>query len=106
MGLERLPSGFFDSNSLILHLGMLAYNMLRIIGQMSLEESDVSQQPLARRKKVTRRRIRTVMQDLMYMAGRLITRGRRWFLSFGQLNPFSKIAERVYNRLKLLSAVG
>jgi hypothetical protein len=106
MGLERLPSGFFDSNSLILHLGMMAYNMLRIIGQVSLEEGDVNQQPLTRRKKVTRRRIRTVMQDLMYMAGRLITRGRRWFLSFGQLNPFSKLSERIYNRLKLLSAVG
>ena len=37
MGLERLPSGHFSSNSLILHLAMLTYNMLRIIGQISLE---------------------------------------------------------------------
>jgi Transposase DDE domain group 1 len=104
MGLERLPSGHFSSNSLILHLAMLTYNMLRIIGQISLEESDPNELPGIRNKKVSRRRIRTVMQDLMYMAGRLVTRGRQWYLSFGQLNPFSKMMERIYHRLSLLPA--
>ena len=106
MGLERLPSGHFSSNSLILHLAMLTYNMLRIIGQISLEESDPSELPGIRRKKVARRRIRTVMQDLMYMAGRLVTRGRKWYISFGQLNPFSELMERIYHRLNLLHATG
>jgi len=104
MDLERLPSGHFASNSLILHLAMLTYNMLRIIGQISLEESDPSELPGIRNKKVFRRRIRTVMQDLMYMAGRLVTRGRQWYLSFGQLNPFCKMMERIYHRLNLLPA--
>lgn len=96
LGLERLPSGKFESNSLILHIGMMAYNMLRIIGQMSLEEGGRNS---FRSKKVKRRRIRTVMQDLMYMAGRLITTGRKWYISFGQLNPFAQIAERIYDRI-------
>jgi hypothetical protein len=104
MGLERLPSGHFFSNSLILHLAMLTYNMLRIIGQISLEESDPNELPGVRKKKVSRRRIRTVMQDLIYMAGRLVTRGRQWYLSFGQLNPFSRMMERIYHRLNLLPA--
>jgi hypothetical protein len=104
MGLERLPSGHFSSNSLILHLAMLTYNMLRIIGQISLEESNPDELPGIRKKKVSRRRIRTVMQDLMYMAGRLVTGGRKWYLSFGQLNPFSKMMERIYHRLSLLPA--
>lgn len=104
MGLERLPSGHFSSNSLILHLAMLTYNMLRIIGQISLEESDPDELLGIRKKKVTRRRIRTVMQDLMYMAGRMVTRSRYWYLSFGQLNPFSRLMERIYLRLNLLSA--
>jgi hypothetical protein len=104
MGLERLPSGYFASNSLILHLAMISYNMLRIIGQISLEESDPSDLPGIRRKKVSRRRIRTVIQDLMYMAGRLVTRGRKWYLSFGQLNPFSHIMDRIYHRLVELEA--
>lgn len=102
LGLERLPSGNFSSNSLILHLGMLTYNMLRIIGQISLEENDPDEVPGIRHKKVFRRRIRTVMQDLIYMAGRLVTRGRRWYISFGQLNPFSRLMERIYYRLNML----
>lgn len=104
MGLERLPSGHFSSNSLILHLGMLTYNMLRVIGQVSLEESDPTQLPGTRRRKVTRRRIRTIMQDLMYMAGRLVHRGRKWYISFGQLNPFAQLMERIYNRLRCCPA--
>ncbi len=101
MGLERLPSGQFASNSLVLLLGMLAYNMLRIIGQISLQEIKSEPLPGSRGKKVARRRIRTVIQDLIYMAGRLIHTGRRWLISFGQLNPFAKLAERIYNRLRV-----
>ena len=100
MGLERLPSGYFESNSLILHLGLLSYNMLRIIGQMSLEH-DNSNLPGSRRKKVSRRRIRTVIQDLMYMAGRLIKTGRKKYISFGQLNPFAPIAGLIEAKLRV-----
>lgn len=100
LDLERLPSCHFSSNSLVLHLGMLAYNMLRVIGQQSLEEIDQSGLPHSRRKKVKRRRIRTVIQDLIYMAGRLTKSGRRWFISFGSLNPFAELSERIYNRLR------
>ena len=100
MDLERLPSGSFASNSLILHLGMLTYNMLRVIGQISLEEMEQGPFPGFRRKGVKRRRIRTVIQDLMYMAGRLIYTGRRWYISFGQLNPFAALCERINNRIR------
>lgn len=47
LDLERLPSGKFATNSLVLHLGMMAYNLLRLIGQESL---NVAEQPV--RKKV------------------------------------------------------
>jgi len=100
MDLERLPSGNFTSNSLVLHLGLLAYNMLRIIGQISIEEQKKIQVPGIRQKKVERRRIRTVMQDLIYMAGRLTTTGRRWFISFGRLNPFAELSKHVLQRLR------
>ena len=56
LDLERLPSGKFATNNLVLYLGMLAYNILRVIGQESLRVADV---PL--KKKVSRRRIRTVI---------------------------------------------
>lgn len=100
MDLERLPSGNFSSNSLILHLGLLTYNMMRIIGQISIEESNRLHLPGSRCKKVKCRRIRTVMQDLMYMAGRLIHSGRVCFISFGQLNPFAELWECIHRRLR------
>ena len=102
LGLERLPSGNFASNSLILHLGLLAYNMLRIIGQISLEEQQRHELPGIRCKQVKRRRIGTVLQDLIYMAGRMIKTGRRWFISFGQMNPFAGLAEQIFHRLKCM----
>ena len=95
LGLERLPSGRFASNSLVLHLGLLAYNALRIIGQISLDVQEVSILPANRRKKVHRRRLRTIIQDYIYMAGRIVTTGGRWFLSFGQINPFAGFAEQI-----------
>jgi hypothetical protein len=102
LDLERLPSGCFSTNELVLHLGMLVYNMLRIIGQQSLEEVDASQAlPRPRQKKVKRRRVRTVMHDLIYMAGRMIRTGRRWFISFGQMNPFAELWERLDHRLRM-----
>ena len=73
--------------------------MLRIIGQISLEEAQKDCLASSRKKKVSRRRIRTVMQDLNYMAGRLIHTGRKWCISFGQLNPFAELGHRIYNRL-------
>jgi len=40
LDLERLPSGKFQTNELVLLLGMVAYNLLRLIGQESLREAD------------------------------------------------------------------
>jgi len=100
LDLERFPSCHFASNSLILHLGLLAYNILRIIGQISIEEQEGYLLPGNRRKPVARRRLRTVMQDLIYMAGRLIKSGRRWLISFGRINPFARLAEKILQRLR------
>ena len=34
MDVERFPSGKFDTNELVLELTVLAYNILRVIGQL------------------------------------------------------------------------
>ena len=93
LGLERLPSGKFQTNELVLLLGMVAYNLLRMIGQESLREADA---PI--RKKVSRRRVRSVMQDLVYLACRLVKHARRWTLSFGRHCPWLTTWRRVYLR--------
>ena len=93
LDLERLPSGKFQTNELVLLLGMVAYNLLWMIGQESLREADA---PI--RKQVSRRRVRSVMQDLVYLACRLVRHARRWTLSFGRHCPWLITWRRVYLR--------
>ena len=94
LDLERLPSGKFQTNELVLLLGMVAYNVLRLIGQESLEGEDI---PI--RKRVTRRRLRSVMQDMIYLACRMVRHARRLVLSFGRQCPWFDTWRRVYVQL-------
>lgn len=77
LDLERLPSGKFATNALILELGTLAYNVLRLMGQLGLDG-------YAQRHPTKRRRIRTVIQELLYVAARVVHSGREAFLQFGK----------------------
>ena len=79
LDLERLPSGYFATNALILHLGSFAYNVLRALGVRSLECGGVSGGSVVRR-----RRVRTVMQELIWGAARVIRHGHRVVLRFGR----------------------
>ncbi len=78
MDLERLPSGKFDTNDLVMCLGALVYNILRYMGQSCLLGPDA---PI--RHSAKRRRLKTVMQELIFMAARLIKKGRQYMLRFG-----------------------
>lgn len=80
LDLERLPSGKFDTNALVLALAALAYNILRYIGQDALVGPDA---PI--RKAVHRRR--TLLQEMIYKAASLICHGRRTVLCFGRGDP-------------------
>jgi len=60
LDLTRLPSGKFESNALVCHLAALAMNILRLMGQRGLMGPDA---PV--RHSAKRRRIKTVMQELI-----------------------------------------
>jgi hypothetical protein len=94
LDIERLPSGKFATNALILACAVLAYNILRWIGQNGLLGPDAPP-----RHRAKRRRIRTVMQELMYLAARLIHTGRRLKLAFGYGCPVVSIFRRLYAQL-------
>jgi hypothetical protein len=94
LDIERLPSGKFATNALILACAALAYNILRWIGQNGLLGPDAPP-----RHRAKRRRIRTVMQELMYVAARLIHSGRRIKLAFAYRCPAVPIFQRLYARL-------
>lgn len=82
MDVERLPSGKFDTNELVLELTVLAYNILRIIGQSSLKSS---RSPKTKRP-VKRRRIRTVISNLILIAGHVTEHARQVVLALGCSN--------------------
>lgn len=63
MDLERLPSGKFETNELVLELAILSYNILRMIGQESLRK----RYPHLKRA-AKRRRHRTVINNPVNMA--------------------------------------
>jgi len=92
LDLERLPSGKFETNHLVLHAGVFAYNLLRIMGQESLRKDDA---PI--RGNVQRRRIRTVIQNIIYMAVRLVRHARGIWFNFGKNSPWSPVLERIYH---------
>lgn len=91
LDLERLPSGKFATNDLVLHFGVLSYNLLRIIGQESLRKQDA---PI--RKKAERRRIRTVIQNLITIAAKMTKHARRTRLRFGRGERWLPVFGRLY----------
>lgn len=79
LDLERLPSGKFDTNDAILNLAAFAYNCLRLLGQVGLT-GEIT--PINHSAK--RRRIRTVLQEIMYRAAKFVAHARRLILDFGR----------------------
>jgi hypothetical protein len=94
LDLTRLPSGKFDTNYLVCQLAALAMNILRLMGQRGLLGPDA---PV--RHSAKRRRIKTVMQELIYRAGRLIQTGRRIILGLGANDRAAKAFARVHGEL-------
>ena len=98
MDLERLPSGKLAINALMLSLGLVAYNLLRLCGQRALAENESLppevKMPLS--KPVFRRRLRSVIHDLMYFAARLTWHANRWGPSLWRCNPWRSVWELVY----------
>lgn len=81
MDLERLPSGKFETNALVLELCLIAYNILRMIGQ----GTSGGRAPRQKRN-VKRRRIRTVINNLIMMASHVTCHARQLIIGLGKSN--------------------
>lgn len=94
LDLERLPSGKFATNDLVLSLAMLAFNILRAIGQATLISPDSPVRHAAKR-----RRIKTVMQEIIGIAARVIQHARRITLGLGERCAAFTVFERHHQAL-------
>ena len=95
MGVERLPSGKFKTNATVLQAAMMAFNTLRRIGQGILALAEIVPQ----QARVQRRRLRSVLQDIMYLACKYVQRSHRHFLKFNCACPWLRAFEVLYARL-------
>ena len=82
MDVERLPSGKFETNELVLELTIIAYNLLRMIGQESLKHKP------DQKKRVKRRRIRTVIGNSILLASHVTTHARETLMAIGRSNTW------------------
>lgn len=92
MDFERLPSGKFSTNKFLFQLAMLVYNTLRCIGVDMLEF--VEDMPM--KIKVQRRRIKSVLQDIIYSACKYVSTGNAKIIKFGIENRWWKIIDKLY----------
>ena len=91
MDLERLPSGKFETNELVLELAILSYNILRMIGQESLGKRNPRQ-----KRAVKRRRHRTVINNLVNIACHVTEHARKLTIGLGKSNVWRDVFQRVY----------
>ena len=68
LNVERLPSGKLCANRIILLCAMVSFNLLRTLGQEALRHKHLAPKKI----KVQRWRIKTVLQNLIYCACRIV----------------------------------
>jgi hypothetical protein len=84
LDMERLPSGKFKTNELLMHLGMAAFNILRSMGRNALKTGRVPG------RRGQRLRIRTILQNMMYMGARFLEWTRRTSLRIYRHNKWAE----------------
>ena len=99
MDLEWLPSGKFATNALILELGMIAYNILRMIGQGTIGGRAPRQ-----KRDVKRRRLRTVISNLIMMAGHVTMHARQLIIGLGKSNVWRHIFSDICQKYAVTNA--
>jgi hypothetical protein len=79
LDLDRQPSGKVNTNDAIVHLASFAYNCLRLLGQLGPTGKIASIRHPAKR-----RRLKTVLQEIIYPGARFVAHARKLVLDLGR----------------------
>lgn len=96
LDIEQLPSGKLCVNRIVLLCGMLAFNLLRTIGQEVIARAHLA--PI--KIKVHRWRLKTVLRNIVYCAVRVVRHARQVILHFGKNCPWFEVIKDI-ERAKL-----
>lgn len=91
LDIQKMPSGKFLTNELILSLAQVTYNIIRFIGEYALDSNSF---PLKRN--VSRLKIRTVINKIMRLPAKFIIKNKIPTLKIPQANPFSTVFNWIY----------
>ena len=91
LDVERLPSGKLCVNKIILLCAMVAFNLLRSIGQEVIARRELAPQKI----NVKRWRMKTVLQNIIYCAVRLVRHAGRIELHFGKRCPWFDVIDDI-----------
>lgn len=98
LGVEKLPSGKFECNSLIMVMANFAYNLLKLIGQETLNS-----QQFKRKRSVQRIRIHTVLQNIMYFACRFMKKFNQKTIQISKTNLYKDAFCYVFKKFALIT---
>ena len=92
LGVERMPSGKFAVNKILLAIAMNAYNALRLLGQESIKPETIKPEKC---KEHTRKRLSKVIRDIICVAGKLVTHARSLIFKINAKDPILPIFIRL-----------
>lgn len=92
LDLERMPSGAFKTNALVLGLGMLAYNVLKLLGILG-------KGVIKHRHPTKRHRIKTIIDELIKIPARILTGSNQLKLDIGRDLPGREAFLALYQSL-------
>ena len=89
LNFERLASGKYRVNKMLLAALTNAYNILRIIGQFTLlNQFDLPEGATGNRDRI---RMKTVLRDIIYVSARYMRKGKDMVLRLYNKNPWTKL---------------
>lgn len=94
MDLEKLPSGKFATNTLIYDLSMIAYNLLRMLSNWT---AAMRKTPM--RGTVLRRRLRTIIQHIIYAPARVTMHGGSMSIDLGSSNIWAPVVVALCDKI-------
>ena len=100
MGIERFPSKSFLVNELFFMIGMIAYNILRVIDCRVME--NVNDWPVYYRKKgekQLRRRVGSIIRDFILIASKVVKHAGKVTLKLAESWPWNKTLQKVAQAL-------
>lgn len=101
LGVERFPSRKYGVNQIIFALAAIAYNVMRVLDQRAMGMKEKWPRYLQGKKtaQLKRRRIGSIMRDLICIAGKVVRHSGRSVLKIARAWPWSAVLLEIDSQL-------